>query len=269
MATMLSDEFLKGFRSAVSAYAMNTPRGGAHDAKPRFTPRTRASDEEELRNKADDNRRFTPRTRARHFTPRTRASGQFEEETNKSDDDRSLPMELMEIIRSQLDPDAYQMLKDALNGNASDQDPDEEEDKPANGLSPDLIDRICQFVGPHLSDDAFEEFQQLLDGMSAKPADDEPSPFSGRPTAGGGQDPVTSASRARSSARSPAEDAKRILSPTPGQLFYDNGTPFTGERNGYRYYQGVRLDSRPREVSASEQQSYASRFPNAARIKVL
>jgi hypothetical protein len=156
-----------------------------------------------------------------------------------------------------------------LKRTANDQDPDEEEDKPAAGLSPELIDRICELVGPHLSDDDFEEFQQLLDGLSAKPAEDVPPPFSGQPTPGGGQDPSTSASRARSSAKSPAEDAKRILSLTPGQLAYDNGTPFTGERNGVRYMQGVRLTNRPRKLSSSSMEDYASRFPGAARIKIL
>jgi hypothetical protein len=124
-------------------------------------------------------------------------------------------------------------------------------------------------VGPHLSDDDNEEFKQLLGGLSPNPAEDEPPPFSGRPTPGGGQDPITSASRARSSARSPAEDARRILSLTPGQLVYDMGRPFTGERNGVLYSEGVRLKSRPRKVSSSSMKDYASRFPGAARIKVL
>jgi hypothetical protein len=122
---MLSDEFLKGFRSAVSAYAMNTPRG-AYDAN-----------------------RFTPRTRARHFTQRRRAADQFEEElTNRSDDDRLLPDELLEIIRRQVDPDTYQWLCDVLNDTANNQDSDEEEE----------------------------------DGMSSEPANDQPPKFSGRPT---------------------------------------------------------------------------------------
>ena len=217
---MLSNEFIKGFRAAVSSYAMNTPRG-AYDARPSFTPRTRASDrldEEEL-NKADDNR---------PFTPRTRASDQFEEElTSESDDNRPLPDELMELIRRQVDPDTYQWLCDALNDTANNQDFDE-------------------------------------------PAEDEPPPFSGRPTAGGSQDPITSASRAEDW-KSPAMDAnaRRIKSLTPGQLAYSNGTPFTGELDGYRYYQGVRLDSRPHKLSSSSMEDYASRFPGAARIKVL
>ena len=118
-----------------------------------------------------------------------------------------------------------------------------------------------------LSGDEHEEFKQLLDGMSSKPANDVPPPFSGRPTAGEGQDPISSASRAKS--KSPAEYARRIKSLTPGQLAYDNGTPFTGERNGVRYLQGKRLASRPRNVSGSSLQDYASRFPDAARIKVL
>jgi len=235
---MLSNEFLKGFSRAVQAYGMNKPRRVAYDAKPaRFTPRTRASDqlnEEELTNNAGDN--------------------------------RPLPDELMDLLRRQLDPDTYQMLCEALNGSAGDQDPDEE-DKPAAGLSGDLIEKICEMVGPHLSDDDFEQFKQLLDGMSPKSAEDEPPPFSGRPTAGGSQDPITPASRAPS-VKSPAKDAMRIKSLTPGgQLAYDMGSPFTGERNGVSYYQGVRLNGRPRKVSTSSAQSYAKRFPNAARLR--
>jgi hypothetical protein len=52
-------------------------------------------------------------------------------------------------------------------------------------------------------------------------------------------------------------------------LAYDNGTPFTGERNGVRYMQGVRLTNRPRKLSSSSMEDYASRFPGAARIKIL
>jgi hypothetical protein len=236
---MFSDEYLKGFRSAVSAYAMNTPRG-AYDAKPtRFTPRRPASDQTAIK----------------------------PERTSKPDNEQPLSDELMALLHAQLDPDTFQMLKDALNGTADDQDPDEEEDQPAS-LSPSLIDKICELVGPHLSDGNFEQFKQLLDGVSSKLAEDLPPPFSGRPTPGGGQDPSTAASRARPS-YSFAEDAKRIKSLTPGQLAYDMGSPFTGERGGIRYYQGVRLKGPRRKVDASSLQSYAKRFPGTARIKVL
>jgi hypothetical protein len=216
---MFSNEFLKGFRSAVQAYGMNKPRG-AYDARPSFTPRKRASD-------------------------------QFNEEEQAKASDRGLPNELLDLLRTQLNPDTYQMLTDALNGRANDQ----EDDQPATDLSPDLIAKISELVAPHLSDGDNAEFQQLLDGLSDKRTNDEPSP-------------ISSASRAQS--KSPAEDARRIKSLTPGgELAYDNGTPFTGERNGVRYLEGVRLNHRRRTVSGSALQSYAKRFPNAARIKAL
>src|SRR5215469_9533328 len=108
---MFSQQYLRGFRSAVQAYGMDKPRGGAYDAKPSFTPRTRP----------------------RFFTRRTRATDQTPNE-QEPDNNRPLSDELMEQLHNQLVPDTFQMLVDELNelnGTANDQDdPDDEEEKP-------------------------------------------------------------------------------------------------------------------------------------------
>ena len=105
---------------------------------------------------------------------------------------------------------------------------------------------------------------------------DQPPPFRGAPQA-----PYTSSGDAE---RHAALGMSRVESLTPGDLVYKDGTPFTGTAsNGDQFIHGARLRNPARDAvthegghhftgamdSAAAKKSFAERWPEIARIRVL
>jgi hypothetical protein len=169
------------------------------------------------------------------------------------------------------------------NGNAhgevgTDQEPDEDDINNAGGgsrLTAELMTRIQELCNPHLSNTDQSELEQMLTQMCGDDlASDQPPDFAGKPNVGGaltpnaprngtGAPPRPSPSGADASRRTALDHAlHRIRLETTGVQPTRRPAPPPRPR--------LKSDVIAQDAAASaSRQSFASRFPDVARIKCL
>lgn len=203
--------------------------------------------------------------------------------------------QLQQTLREKLHPADYERLCAALNMEPAEDQENEPEPEPApkpmQRMSGPLMAKIMEFCAPHLTSEDRTELEQLLDGMlhrseqfNKQSANDQPPPFKGMPTVGGG---MVRNDRSPGFTQRPrrAMDAKvanyklKVLDEQRASFAerYPETARIGGITANVEYRDGTPVTSPPprRGESTSYAQdsaadaSFAARFPDAVRIKVL